>query len=85
MEGNNKKQKQKKQFNPFIRFSSIALQMGLTIYLGSKFGEWLDVKFNNDNQLYYKIVTLIAVFIAMYSVIKQVINLTNSNQNKNKP
>lgn len=74
-----------KRLNPFIKFSSIALQMGLTIYLGSKLGEWLDVKFNNTNQLYYKIVTLIAVFIAMYAVIKQVLNLTNSDQTKNKP
>lgn len=80
----NKKQS-KKQLNPFIRFSSIALQMGLTIYLGSKLGEWLDVKFNSTNQLYYKIVTLIAVFVAMYAVIKQVLNLTNSDQAKNKP
>ncbi|GAL62239.1 hypothetical protein [Algibacter lectus] len=45
----------------------------------------VDVKFNNTNQLYYKIVTLIAVFIAMYTVIKQVLNLTNSDQTKNKP
>ncbi|WP_405294355.1 AtpZ/AtpI family protein [Algibacter sp. Ld11] len=80
----NKKQSNK-QLNPFIRFSSIALQMGLTIYLGSKLGEWLDVKFNNTNQLYYKIVTLAAVFIAMYAVIKQVLNLTNSDKTKNKP
>lgn len=83
MAHNNEKQKQKNQFNPFLRFSTIALQMGVTIYLGSKLGEWLDVKFSNNNQLYYKIVTLIAVFIAMYAVIKQVLNLTNSNQNNN--
>ncbi|TYB74254.1 AtpZ/AtpI family protein [Bizionia gelidisalsuginis] len=51
--------------------------MGLTIYLGSKLGEWLDIKFNNDDQLYYKIVTLVSVFIAIFMVIRQVINLTN--------
>lgn len=56
--------------------------MGLTIYLGSKLGEWLDVKYNNQNQLYYKIVSLIAVFIAIASVIFQVLKLTNNN-NKN--
>ena len=77
MEDKNKSHK--KQLNPFIRFSSVALQMGLTIYLGSKLGEWLDVKFNNNNELYYKIVTLLAVFIAMYSVIKQVLKLTNQD------
>ena len=59
-------QKPKKQLNPYIRFTSIAIQMGLTIYLGSKLGEWLDVKFDNKDQLYFKIVTLVAVFIAMY-------------------
>lgn len=69
-------QKPKKQLNKYIRFTSIGLQMGLTIYLGSKFGEWLDVKFNNQNQLYYKIVSLIAVFAAIASVIYQVTQIT---------
>lgn len=70
----------KKQLNPYIRFASIAIQMGLTIYLGSKLGEWLDVKFDNKDQLYFKIVTLVAVFIAMYSVIRQVISITNKKK-----
>jgi len=73
------KQKNKKQFNPYIRFSSIAIQMGLTIYLGSKLGAWLDVKLENQDQLYYKIVSLLAVFIAIFSVIKQVTKLTNKD------
>ena len=75
-------QKPKKQLNKFIRFSSIGLQMGLTIYLGSLLGEWLDVKFNNPDQLYYKIVSMVAVFIAIASVIFQVLKITN-NDNKN--
>lgn len=74
------KPKRGKQLNPYIRFTTMAFQMGLTIYLGSKLGEWLDVKFENENQLYYKIVTLIAVFVAMYSVISQVIKITNSKK-----
>lgn len=57
----------------------MAIQMGLTIYLGSKLGEWLDVKFNNSNQLYFKIVSLIAVFMAIFSVIYQVLKLTNKD------
>ena len=69
-------QKPKKPLNKFIRFTSIGLQMGLTIYLGSKLGEWLDVKFNNQDQVYYKIVSLIAIFIAIASVIYQVIQIT---------
>lgn len=58
--------------------------MGLTIYLGSKLGEWLDVKLENSNKLYYKIVTLISVFIAVASVIFQVLKITNKDQKNNK-
>ncbi|KJD36784.1 hypothetical protein PW52_03885 [Tamlana sedimentorum] len=72
-------EKPQKQFNKYIRFTTMALQMGVTIYLGSLLGEWLDVKFNNTNQLYYKIVTLLAVFLAMYVIIRQVLNITNKN------
>ncbi|MBB3123208.1 MULTISPECIES: AtpZ/AtpI family protein [Mesoflavibacter] len=70
-------QNNKKQPNKYIKFTSIALQMGLTIYLGSKLGEWLDQKYNTTNQIYYKVVTLIAVAVAMFSVIYQVIKITN--------
>ena len=75
----NKNQKPVKQPNPYIRFTAIAIQMGLTIYLGSKLGEWLDTIFQNSNQVYYKTVTLLAVFIAVFSVIKQVIKITNKD------
>ncbi|AXO80815.1 AtpZ/AtpI family protein [Olleya aquimaris] len=74
--------KNKKQLNPFIRFTTMAIQMGVTIWLGSLLGGWLDKKLENNNQLYFKIVTLLAVFLAMYSVIKQVIKITNQQNSK---
>ncbi|MFV0541907.1 MAG: AtpZ/AtpI family protein [Aestuariibaculum sp.] len=71
--------KPKRTANQYIRFTSMALQMGITIYLGSELGKWLDIKFGNTNQLYYKIVTLLAVFLAMFSVIRQVLKLTDKD------
>ena len=53
--------------------------MGGTIYLGSLLGGWLELKFPNDNEIYTKIVTLLAVFGAMFSVIYQVIKITNKD------
>jgi len=51
------------------RFSGIAIQMVLTIYLGNLLGSWLDQKFEQD---FWEIgVTLFAIFVSMYSVIKQ--------------
>lgn len=68
--------KNSKPLKKYARFSGIALQMGLTIYLGSKLGEWLDEKYLTENQLYTKICTLVAVFLAMLSVIVQVTKLS---------
>jgi len=69
----------KKPLNKYVKFTGIAFQMGGTIYLGSLLGKWLDGKFPNDMELYTKIVTLFAVFGAMYSVIRQVTKLTNQD------
>jgi membrane protein DedA with SNARE-associated domain len=62
----------KRQLSKFIQFSGMAFQMGGTIYLGSLLGSWIDIQLENKNELYFKIVTLLAVFLAMYAVIRQV-------------
>tara|TARA_B100000767_G_C19287090_1_gene337845 strand:- start:261 stop:479 length:219 start_codon:yes stop_codon:yes gene_type:complete len=65
----NKKDTQKKPLNTAIKLSGAGLQMGLTIYLGFLLGEWLDIKF--ETSFLTNTITLIAVFLAMYSLIKQ--------------
>jgi len=69
----------KKPLNKYVRFTGIAFQMGGTIYLGSLLGGRLDGKFPNEHELYTKIVTLLAVFVAMYAIISQVIKITNQD------
>ncbi|MBT2160370.1 MULTISPECIES: AtpZ/AtpI family protein [Zobellia] len=54
-------------------FSGIALQMGATIYLGNLLGAWLDVKF--EKTFLEDTITLLAVFLSMYIVIKKVMTL----------
>ena len=48
--------------------------MGLTIYLGNILGKWLDTKFNKSH--WESIITLLAVFMAMYQVIAQVLKIS---------
>ena len=62
----------KKQLNDFAKYSGIAIQMGLIIYLGSLLGAWVDKKYPTDGLVYGKGITLVAIFLAIYSVIKQV-------------
>ena len=67
----------KKQLKTYARFSGIAIQMLVIIYLGSLLGEWLDGKYPNENEMYTKICTLVSVFLAMASVIIQVTKISN--------
>lgn len=67
------KQKGNDQLKNWARFSTIALQMGLTIYLGNVFGAWLDTKF--ETTWLEQLVTLFAVFISIYLVIRGVMQL----------
>lgn len=62
----------KNQLKNFAVFSGIAIQMGVTIYLGSLLGEWLDVKYSKTEPFYAKWVTLLAVFLSITGVIVQV-------------
>ena len=70
-------QKPKKQPSPYLRFTSTAFQMGATIWLGNLLGEWLDQKYNQD--IWENIITLLAVFAAMYLVISQVLKISKDN------
>lgn len=63
------KKPQKKPLNKAIALSGAGLQMGLTIYLGFLLGEWLDKKL--EFNFLTETITLLAIFLAMYSLIKQ--------------
>jgi membrane protein DedA with SNARE-associated domain len=64
-----KKEHQKKPLNKALQLSGAGLQMGITIYLGFLLGKWLDTKFTTT--FLKETVTLLAVFISMYALIKQ--------------
>ncbi|MFT5258049.1 MAG: membrane protein DedA with SNARE-associated domain [Arenicella sp.] len=60
---------QGKPLNKALQLSGAGLQMGVTIYLGFLLGEWLDQKL--ELTFLTEVVTLFAIFLAMYSLIKQ--------------
>ena len=64
-----KKSDQKKPLHKALQLSGAGLQMGLTIYLGFLLGKWLELKF--EVPFLTEITTLVAIFLSMYSLIKQ--------------
>lgn len=65
----------KKKPNLWLSLSGIAIQMGVIIYLGAWGGRKLDDNFSEGSNTYTVILTLLAVAIAMYLVVRQTKNL----------
>jgi len=63
--------KRKKETKYWLSLTGIAVQMGVIIYLGARAGQWLDEEYENEKNSYTIILTLLAVAISMYLVIKQ--------------
>ncbi|MBU2995945.1 AtpZ/AtpI family protein [Cellulophaga baltica] len=75
MEPQKHPKKTNKGLQTAAKLSGIGIQMGITIYLGNLLGAWLDKKFEAN---YLEIViTLIAIFVATYAMIRQANNLNN--------
>jgi F0F1-type ATP synthase assembly protein I len=60
---------------------NIPFQMGLIIFLGVMVGKWLDEKFKLDGSILTIVFSLLAVFIALYNVIRQVNKMSNNDNN----
>lgn len=79
-----KKENSSKKVNVYLRFTGLAFQMGLTIYLLSLLGNWLDKTYPSKIFNYTKVLTLFAVFGSTFSIIRQVIKLGKEEDSKEK-
>ncbi|WP_445713578.1 AtpZ/AtpI family protein [Flavobacterium sp.] len=70
----------KNQANKWLVFMNIPFQMGLIIFLGVMLGQWLDEKFKLEGSILTIIFSLLAVFTALYNVIRQVNKMSNDKR-----
>ena len=70
-----KDQKNKPQVKTYIRFSTIAIQMGIIITAGALGGQWLDEKQGNKFPVWTLVLTLFAIFASLYQIIREVIKM----------
>lgn len=68
---NQKEEKKRSPRNPFLQFSGIAFQMGLTIFLGAYAGKYLDNKYQLEDKWFTISLTLFAVAAALFNIIRQ--------------
>ncbi|RFC54397.1 AtpZ/AtpI family protein [Brumimicrobium aurantiacum] len=73
------KKENKKRMNNYVRFSSVAIQMGIVITIAALGGDYLDEKQENDFPIWTLVLTLIAIFGSLYQVIRAVIKMSKEN------
>jgi F0F1-type ATP synthase assembly protein I len=66
--------KKKKQLNSYVTYPSLATQMAVIIAAGAFFGDYLDKKYTLDTPIYTIILSLLSIFLALYYVLKKIIN-----------
>ncbi|WP_310555255.1 AtpZ/AtpI family protein [Flavobacterium sp.] len=70
---------EKKGYNKWLSLINIPIQMGIIIFLSYKLGFWLDENHPSKTLYYYKLFTILGVFLALYNVYRQV-NEIGKNQ-----
>jgi hypothetical protein len=66
-----KDKKKDPKLNKWIVFTSMPFQMGVTIYLFYRLGDWLDVKYDVEGGWWTKGLTMLGVVASLYQFIKQ--------------
>jgi uncharacterized membrane protein YiaA len=67
-----------KKSNKWLQLINIPIQMGVIVFLSYKLGFWLDENYPNNKIYYYKVVTMVGVFLALYNVHRQVTEINKS-------
>jgi len=68
----------------YLRYSSLGFQMAITIGLGAWAGNYLDEKYQTEKPYYSIVIILISIAIALYQVIKEVMELSKDDNDSTK-
>ena len=79
----NQNQKKNNPLNSYAQFSGMAFQMIAIIGLGVYGGIKLDEKYPNKYRMFTLLLSLFAIGIALYNVIRQVNDFSKKQQNSN--
>jgi F0F1-type ATP synthase assembly protein I len=80
MKKNKKSSNKSKQPNNFLRLTGVAAQMGVTVFLGAYAGKFLDEKYPSDKNWFTIGLTIFAVGVALYNVLRQVNKINNQDE-----
>ena len=66
-------------FNTYLKFSGIALQMAILIIIAAYGGRWIDDELNLNHPIFTIIFILLAIFGSLFQIIREVIKLSKDD------
>lgn len=76
------KERELKEKNTYLKFSSIAIQMGVIIGGAAYGGSALDEHYKNETPVWTIVCSLAGIAIGLYLVIKEVVNISKENEKR---
>lgn len=74
----------KKQVRPkvdaYMKYSGMAIQMGMVILIGTLAGQWLDDYFETERPYLTVLLALVSIFAALYLTLKDIINPSDKDK-----
>lgn len=58
-------------FKDYLKYSTFAIQMGVTVFLGAYLGKYLDGKYPAEKKWFTMLFTILAVGIALFNLLRQ--------------
>ncbi|MFM7668088.1 MAG: AtpZ/AtpI family protein [Bacteroidota bacterium] len=74
------KKSSEKKVSPFIRFSTLGIQMGVIIAFFTWLGVYLDEKFQSKTPWWTLVLSLFGVCSSLVLVIKEVMNMSKNDK-----
>ena len=74
-----KQDKRKERVKNYLKFSTIAIQMGALITAAALGGDWLDEYQENKFPLWTLILTLVAIFASLFQIIREVSKMSKDD------
>lgn len=68
--GEDKKEEIRKGAQSYMKYSGMAIQMGVIILVGTYFGRWLDERFETQTPWFTVGLALFSIFAALYVSLK---------------
>ncbi len=79
----NSPKKPLKTYSTFLRFSTVAIQMGVVIAVFTYAGKYLDEKFPVYPHLFTVVLSLFGIGGSLYMVIREVMQMSKNNEQQN--